>query len=492
MGSVVAFKIRAGVSDNGAASASSVRVPGEPPMSSRGIVRAPFEYTEGIRSYKSVPKDSTAAKAPYVDHGTSLIDPRRYVDPNEAKKEWDKMWTKVWTVAGFSSDIPNVGDWFKYDLGTESFVIVRGDDHKIRAFYNVCPHRGNQIVRSDFGTAHECFHCAFHGWEFSKKGQLLTIKEPETFRPEVIADAPGLTPVRCDEWGGMVFVCMDDAAEPLLDSLGVIPDHLAPYDLGRYRVFDDITYVYDANWKTTIEAFLEFYHADQIHPELGQIMETYFCQYDLYPKGVSRMILPVGNAPDKVDRRDQVNEIQLATIRQLEGDPAEWKHLKGHEYREALVKVKRRLADRAGWDHCNNLTDDQMVDVWNYHIFPNVTFNLYSDVNYVQIFRPHPTDPTKCLWRSITLIPPARHKEFRPLMIADWSAGPEGWDGTVRPPIRHANTAKETGYVLEQDAVLVPGVQRGITSRAFKGSRLSEQEMRIRHYLAELDKYLSA
>ncbi|WP_367576163.1 MULTISPECIES: Rieske 2Fe-2S domain-containing protein [Cupriavidus] len=52
------------------------------------------------------------------------------------------MWTKVWTLAGIASDIPNAGDWFKYDLGKESFVVVRGEDGKIRAFYNVCPHRG--------------------------------------------------------------------------------------------------------------------------------------------------------------------------------------------------------------------------------------------------------------------------------------------------------------------------------------------------------------
>lgn len=461
-------------------------------MNKPELIRPAFDFNEGIRSYPDAAPDSTSAKAPYVDHGTGLVDAKRYVDPAEAVREWEKMWTKVWLMAGFASDIPNAGDWFKYDIGVESFVVVRGGDDRIRAFYNVCPHRGNQIVRADFGTVNDCFRCAFHGWEFGKDGSLLHIKEAETFRPEVIADAPGLTEVRCDQWGGFVFISMNNDVEPLHDFLGVTVDHLAAYQLDRYRVFDDITFIYDANWKTTIEAFLEFYHADQIHPELGQVMETYFCQYDLYPKGVSRMILPVGNAPDKVEDRERVNDIQLGTITQLEGDPTEWQHLKGSEYREALIEVKRRLARRAGWDHCDDLTDGQMVDVWNYHLFPNVTFNLYSDVNYVQFFQPHPTDPMKCMWRSITLIPPAAHPEFRPLNIADWAAGPQGWDGTVRPAIRHAATAQETGYVLEQDATLVPGVQKGIASRAFKGSRLSEQEIRIRHYLAELDRYLAA
>ncbi|MEJ7935018.1 aromatic ring-hydroxylating dioxygenase subunit alpha [Sphingobium sp. AN558] len=457
--------------------------------------RPQVDYLEGIRSYDDVPAGSVRAKAPYIDNGTDLIDPRRYRDPAEAVREWDKLWTKVWNLAGIASDIPNRGDWFKYDLGKESFLIVRGDDDQIRAFYNVCPHRGNQMVRTDFGTANECFSCAFHGWKFGKDGSLLSVKEPETFRREVLDGAPGLTEVRCDVWGGIVFINMDDDAGPLLDFLSVIPDHLAAYRLENYRVVDDVEYIYDANWKTSLDAFVEFYHADQIHPELGQAMETYYCQYDLYPRGVSRMILPLGNTPDKVEDRDTPNEVQETMIRQWEGDPEEWKHLRGADYKQAMVQVKRRLAERAGWTHCDDLDDDQMVDDLNYLIFPNVTTNTYSDVNYLQIFRPHPTDPMKCIWRSITLVPPAKHEGFRPLELASLGQGntidAADKDLSVRPPTRRVTDPADTGFVLEQDALLVPGVQRGIESRAFKGYRLSEQEIRIRHYLAEVDRYLA-
>lgn len=463
-------------------------------MTSTGLLRKPVDHREGIRSYESVPEGSVLEKAPYVDNGTSRIDPRRYTDPAEAELEWEKMWTKVWNLAGVESDIPNSGDWFKYDLGKESFLVVRGDDDKVRAFYNVCPHRGNQIVRNDFGTAGDTFSCAFHGWKFARNGELREVKEPETFRPEVLACATGLTEARCDVWAGIVFINMNDDAEPLLDFLSVLPDHLDAYQLQNYRVFDDVEYVYDANWKTSLDAFVEFYHADQIHPELGEAMETYFCQYDLYPRGVSRMILPLGNSPDKLPDTETVNDVQKTMIRQWEGDPEEWSHLKGHEYKQAMIAVKRRLAEKAGWTHCENLSDDQMVDDLNYFIFPNVTTNTYSDVNYFQIFRPHPTDPMKCIWRSITLVPPAKHPEFRPLELASLgqgNVGEAGWDHTVRPPTRRVTDPADTGFVLEQDALLVPGVQKGMQSRAFKGYILSEQESRIRHYLAELDRYLA-
>src|SRR3546814_5778410 len=99
--------------------------------------------------------------------------------------------TKIWTLAGFVCDIPHVGDYFRYDLGAESFLIVRSETDRIQAFYNVCPHRGNQIVTSDFGTVRDVFTCAFHGWSFGINGDLQSISDEETYRPEVIAHRPG-------------------------------------------------------------------------------------------------------------------------------------------------------------------------------------------------------------------------------------------------------------------------------------------------------------
>jgi phenylpropionate dioxygenase-like ring-hydroxylating dioxygenase large terminal subunit len=458
-------------------------------------IRPPVDYRVGIRSYKNVPPGSLAEKMPYVDYGTDLVDKRRYIDPKEAQLEWDKMWTKVWTLAGMAADIPNPGDWFKYDLGVESFVVVRGDDGAIRAFYNVCPHRGNQIVRTDFGTVHDCFRCAFHSWQFLKDGTLKSIKEPETFRPEALKKATGLTPVRCDVWAGFVFITMDDNAPPLLDFLGILPEHLKNFHMEKMRVVEDIVYPYDANWKTLQDAFLEFYHGDTVHPELAHVMETYHCQYDVYPKGISRMILPYGYAPDKLDNPDEINDMLRDSLRQYGGDPAEWEHLKGSEYKQAIVTVKRRLAKKSGWNHFDLLTDDQIVDDWNYSIFPNVTFNIMGEAVLVQTFRPHPQDAQKSIWRSIMLSLPAKNRDFKPVVLSSMGQnvfGPDGWDGSVRPPILYAKTPAETGFILAQDCELIPPVQRGINSRSFKGFNFGEQEIRIRHFLAELDKYLQA
>ncbi|MHA3795383.1 aromatic ring-hydroxylating dioxygenase subunit alpha [Sphingomonas sp. YL-JM2C] len=456
--------------------------------------RPAVDYREGVRMTPGVEAGPLAEKAPYVDHGTAPIDPRRYRDPAEAAREWEKMWTKVWTHAGFASDIPNPGDWFKYDLGPESFVVVRGQDDEIRAFYNVCPHRGNRIARTDFGTATDCFTCAFHGWKFGDDGALLSVKDPETFRPETLAHVTGLTAVRCEIWAGLVFINMDDDAEDLRSFLGILPEHLDAFHFEKMRVSEDIVYTYDANWKTTYDAFMEFYHADMIHPELGEAMETYWNQYDLYPKGISRMLLPFGYAPDKVADPDEVNEALVQTLVRYEGNPEDWKHLKGHEYATALVEVKRRLAEREGWDHFKELSDSQVLGDWNYSFFPNVTINIFGEMAYFQMFRPHPTDPMKCVWRSIQLNLVGANG-FQPVLatgLGNDQDDPEDWDGTVRPPIVYAQTPEETGFILAQDCYLVPPVQEGINSRSFKGLILGEQEVRIRHYLAELDRYLEA
>lgn len=458
-------------------------------------LRPSIDYRRGIRSYSDVAPGSLADKAPYIDHGTSLVDPARYRDPAEASREWDKMWTRVWLLAGFACDIPNAGDWFKFDIGSESFVIVRGEDEEVRAFYNVCPHRGNQIVRDDFGTATDCFRCSFHGWQFGTDGSLIAVKEPETFRREALDQATGLTSVRCEIWAGFVFITMNDEAEPLGNFLGILPQHLDGFHLERMRVLEDIVYHYDANWKTLQDAFLEFYHGDTVHPELACSMETYHCQYDLYPRGVSRMILPYGYAPDKLEDPDAVNDMLKAALRQYGGDPDAWPDLKGSEYKRAIVDAKRKLADRAGWDHFTVLSDDQIVDDWNYAIFPNVTLNIMGESCLVQTFRPDPADPRKSIWRSIMLNLPSNDSGFQPIVLSSMGQnvfGPQGWDGTARPPILYAKTPEETGFILAQDCKLVPPVQRGMTSRAFKGYILSEQEIRIRHFLAELDCYLNA
>jgi phenylpropionate dioxygenase-like ring-hydroxylating dioxygenase large terminal subunit len=453
-----------------------------------------YDYRKGMVINPNAARGSTEAKAPYIDHGTEVLSPDRYRSKEIHDLEWERMWTKVWTLAGFASDIPNVGDYFKYDLGRESFLIVRSKPDKIRAYYNVCPHRGNQLVTADFATISDTIKCSFHGWKFGLDGSNVKIRDEETFRPEVIAHRPGLTETACDTWNGLVFVSMNPRPEPLLDYLGVIPEHLNAFRIDLMRPYSDTLAWLDANWKLNMDAFLEFYHAWDVHPETNPFIDSYRTQYDCYDKGIGRMILPYGYASHKLEDPNAINAGLEYLLRAFGGNPDDYKHLSGTTYRPAIIEVKRKFAAKNGLKDWDNLSDNQLIDDWNYHIFPNTTLNVFADVCYVQRWRPHPTDPEKSSYSAISINRPVpQDKNFQLTDLAGLSPdflGPKGWDGSVRPERLYPKELKEFGFVLEQDARLVSQVQKGAMSRAFKGYLLSEQEVRIRHYTAELDRYL--
>ena len=96
----------------------------------------------------------TREKAPEPPLGTDpIITGERYSTTDFAQREWDHMWTRVWQIAGRADQVPEPGDYITYDIGHESIICVRGSDQRIRAFYNVCQHRGNQLVTAEMGSA---------------------------------------------------------------------------------------------------------------------------------------------------------------------------------------------------------------------------------------------------------------------------------------------------------------------------------------------------
>ena len=161
--------------------------------------------------------------------------------------EWERMWTKVWNMAGRESDIPNVGDYFTTELGSESLLIVREAEDNVRAFYNVCPHRGNQIRNPGMGHA-ESFQCAYHFFEFNLDGSKKFVPDEDTFTQGVPQET-ALVEVPCDVWGGFVWFNMNPDCEPLEEFLDPVNQHLDPYHFEDYAIVQDMTIEWDTNWK---------------------------------------------------------------------------------------------------------------------------------------------------------------------------------------------------------------------------------------------------
>lgn len=456
-----------------------------------------FDYRKGFEAYPGSRSGPHGDKAAYIDHGTTPPVKSRYYTQEEADLEWRHVWMKTWAFAGLAQDVPEIGDYLRYNLGKESFIVVRAaaGDEGLRAYYNVCPHRGNRLVHNDFGHAtNSCFTCDFHGWKYNFDGSNKEIRDEMIFRPETICDRPGLRAVSVGVWNSLIFVNPDPNPRcTLLEHLDVMPEHLKNYDFSHFRVLRDLELCWDANWKTAFEAFIEFYHADDVHPEAIPVSEMLETQYDLYGHGLSRMIIPIGYVTSRFEDRDTVNEALKMFVAVYGGNPDDYKHLKGYEWKQAMTDTKRKWATKHGYAHLDRLTDDQLVDDWNYSPFPNMTINVFADSMLLQIFRPHPTDPRKSWYNAITLCLPVSD-DITPVLdpnaFGPETFGPPGWKGDDRPARVRPQKMEDLGYLLAQDARRVPEVQAGLESEAFIGSRLSEAEVRIRHYLAEIDRLI--
>ena len=181
------------------------------------------------------------------------------------------MLKSVWLYACTVAHVKNPGDYFVFELASNSIVIVRGRDKEVRAFWNSCRHRGSKICLDQRGRAPRLM-CPYHQWTYGLDGNLLAARSmAEDFDK---ADH-GLAPVALENVGGLIFVCMSDTPPPIDRMKADIADQIGVYDLDRLKVAVQDDYVEDANWKLVMENNRECYHCDAGHPELIGVLGTY-------------------------------------------------------------------------------------------------------------------------------------------------------------------------------------------------------------------------
>ena len=150
------------------------------------------------------------------------------IDPEHYKLEQEAIFKKLWLNVGRVERLPRKGSYFTKEMpsvgvGT-SVIVVRDTDNEVRAFYNMCRHRGNKLVWNDYpgeevsGTCRQ-FTCKYHAWRYSTKGDLTFVQQEDEFF-DLDKAKFGLVPVRCEVWEGFIFINFDNAAEPLVDYLG--------------------------------------------------------------------------------------------------------------------------------------------------------------------------------------------------------------------------------------------------------------------------------
>ena len=212
-------------------------------------------------------EELASVRRPFL--GARLLPGRAYHDA--AIYEWERknVFAVDWVIVGRASEAPDPGTYFVTELDGESIIVVRGRDGDLRAFYNVCRHRGTTVVEEPCGKAVR-FQCPYHAWIYDLDGTLVRAKHTEDLEEFSLADY-SLAPIRLETWQGFVFLNLNPRADSLVDQLGDLVDHVARFDFGTLRPARTIEYEVAANWKFIAENYSECYHCPGLHPQLNRL-----------------------------------------------------------------------------------------------------------------------------------------------------------------------------------------------------------------------------
>ena len=203
-----------------------------------------------------------------------------YISRDYLELERERVWRKCWLQAGRVEDIPEVGNYITYDILDDSVLIVRaraGDGPgALKAFANVCTHRGRRLVDTPAGKRNAWgktanFVCGFHAWTFDVTGEnagvCSYIQQKEEWGGALTDANTRLGEFKIDTWGGFIWINLDPNAEPLRDYLEPAATMLDPFELQNMRTRWRFWTIFDCNWKVALEAFNETYHVAGTHPE---------------------------------------------------------------------------------------------------------------------------------------------------------------------------------------------------------------------------------
>lgn len=454
---------------------------------------APGEARSPGPSVQSLLATDTRAVPPplleesYAYLGSEDIDKNCYISADFHRLEVEKMWKKVWQLACREEDIPEAGDFIVYDIADISLIVLRDKAGDIKAYHNACLHRGTRLC-DDAGHANQ-LRCPFHGFTWSLDGALTDVPSRWDF-PHVDDEAFALPQARTGVWAGYVFVTVDPQAPPLAEYLGEVDKHLAPYALENRFKAVHVAKIIDCNWKVALEAFIESYHVISTHPQLLEYLGDCNTQYDIYEgsdelPGFNRMITPQATSSPHLEPMEP-QDVLDAMFRDFypEGVGA-IKVPEGQSARPVVAEALRhKLAEQSGAD-VSGYSDSEMLDAIEYFVFPNMAPWAGVGAPLTYRFRPYGNNPDRCVFDIMLLVP-------LPPGVPKPKAGPIHWLGVDED----FSAAPELGGlvpVFNQDLSNLPRVQRGLKSMTKPGVTLADyQEIRIRQFHRDLDRYLNA
>lgn len=419
--------------------------------------------------------------------GDEDIPTERYTDPAFAKKELNTLWKKTWQFACREEHIPQVGDYYVYDLEHYSFIVTRAGKSDIRAYYNACLHRGTKLRASGTEGCASEFRCPFHGWSWNIDGTNKNVMCEWDF-PHIDRDKLCLPEARVETLGGFVFINMDENAPSLAEYLGPeAMSHITRWKMQDRYIVAHVSKVIPANWKLTMEAFMEAYHVLETHPQVAPSNGDANSQYDTFGEHVDRFISTLGvvspHLKGRVSEQDILDQFTVGDSSMLAG--ADRKLKEGETARQRMADMMRTMFEQATNTDLSGVSDSELLDCFSYTVFPNTFLFPGISLPMVYRFRPVKGDHRKCLYEVFFLRPVPKDGR-RPEPASE-----------VRLEEHQSFTEAEGmdpgfGAILDQDTENLLLEQEGLEASAKKGLTLGNyQEIRIRHFENTVEKYVN-
>ncbi|WP_371170836.1 aromatic ring-hydroxylating oxygenase subunit alpha [Aliiroseovarius sp. 2305UL8-7] len=209
-----------------------------------------------------------------------LLPVEAYTSQDWFDREQRDIFSKTWRYAGFMEDVSEPGQYISVQAGLNNIFVVMGRDRRLRAFHNICRHRGTQLIRA-VGKTQKALTCPYHDWTYDLEGNLISVPEEHEEFGKVDKSCLGLKPAKVDIWKSMIFVHPDPDAPSITDWFGPVEPHIGPHvpeDLVEYEELNN-SYEIKANWKVVVENYIDVYHLSHLHSSTLQMYDHKAAKY---------------------------------------------------------------------------------------------------------------------------------------------------------------------------------------------------------------------
>jgi phenylpropionate dioxygenase-like ring-hydroxylating dioxygenase large terminal subunit len=299
-----------------------------------------------------------------------------YYDPEFFEAEKAAFLRAAPQVVCHESEISQPGDWRTIEYLGESVIVIRGDDGEIRAFSNVCRHRGSRLVDGTGGCA-KVLTCPYHAWSYARDGRLVGVPHRQEY-PDLQTETLGLKPVALENWRGFLFITLEPGVPSVAEMMAPYEDEIAPYRFEELKPLAPVRLrPRPLNWKTIADNYSDHLHIPIGHPGLTRLFGKSY----------------------RIEAKDWVDKMEGDLVDKESANPSE------RAYQRYLPKV----------DHLPATHQRKWL---YYKLFPNVAFDIYADqVDFMQFI---PVSATESLLREISYALPDERREMRAARYLNW------------------------------------------------------------------------